>query len=192
MNDKELWSDEMLLESLLKDDEHAFKLIYQRYSSGLYIAAYNLFRNKPLCEDLIQELFTDLWVKRKSLNIQSLKPYLYMSVKNRVLMTLRSGKAMLDESALEKLIADYATDSRLNIRELNDVLNKGIDSLPDRCREIFQLSRREHLTNKEIAERLNISIKTVENQMTIALRRLREQAGEFLAIIIIAIILSRI
>ncbi|TZF86020.1 RNA polymerase sigma-70 factor (plasmid) [Pedobacter sp. BS3] len=185
MNDKELWPDETLLESLLKDDEHAFKLIYQRYASGLYAAAYNLFRNKPLCEDLIQELFADLWIKRKDLNIQSLKPYLYMSVKNRVLMLIRSGRAMLDESALEKLIADYAADDRLNIRELNDVLNQGIDSLPDRCREIFQLSRREHLSNKEIAERLNISVKTVENQMTIALRRLREQAGEFLAILII-------
>lgn len=191
MSDKELWADETLLTSLLEDDEDAFKQIYKRYAPRLYAAAYNLFRDKPLCEDLIQELFADLWIKRKNLNIKSLKPYLYTSAKNRALMAMRSGRTMLSETALEKLIADYATDDRLNIRELNDILNKSIDSLPDKCREIFRLSRNEHLSNKEIAERLNISIKTVENQMTIALRRLREQTVEFFAIIIIAIIFSR-
>lgn len=191
MNNKELWADETLLTSLLEDDEDAFKQIYKRYAPGLYAAAYNLFRDKPICEDLIQELFADLWIKRKNLNIKSLKPYLYTSVKNRALMAMRSGRTMLNETALEKLIADYATDDRLNIRELNDVLNKSIDNLPDKCREIFQLSRNEHLSNKEIAERLNISVKTVENQMTIALRRLREQTIEFFAVIIIAIIFSK-
>ncbi|WP_410222492.1 RNA polymerase sigma-70 factor [Pedobacter sp.] len=191
MSDKELWADETLLTSLLEDDEYAFKQIYKRYAPRLYAAAYNLFRDKPLCEDLIQELFADLWIKRKNLNIKSLKPYLYTSAKNRALMAMRSGRTMLSETALEKLIADYATDDRLNIRELNDILNKSIDSLPDKCREIFRLSRNEHLSNKEIAERLNISIKTVENQMTIALRKLREQTVEFFAIIIIAIIFSR-
>jgi len=191
MNNKELWADETLLTSLLEDDEDAFKQIYKRYASGLYAAAYNLFRDKPLCEDLIQELFADLWIKRKKLNIKSLKPYLYTSVKNRALMAMRSGRTMLNETALEKLIADYATDDRLNIRELNDVLNKSIDSLPDKCRQIFRLSRNEHLSNKEIAERLNISVKTVENQMTIALRRLREQTIEFFAAVIIAIIFSK-
>lgn len=191
MKYNELGTDDELLKSFLQGDSHAFKLIYQRYSSDLYTAAYNLFRNKPLCEDLVQELFTDLWIKRSNLNIKSVKPYLYTSIKNRVLTAIRSGKIMLDESALEKLIADYsAADSRLNMRELNEVLNKGIESLPDRCREIFYLSRREHLSNKEIAQRLNISLKTVENQMTIALRRLREQAAEFLAITFIIAVLS--
>lgn len=192
MNDKELWADETLLTSLLKDDEDAFKQIYKRYAPRLYAAAYNLFRDKPLCEDLIQELFADLWIRRKSLNIKSLKPYLYTAVKNRVLMAMRSGRTMLNDTALEKLIADYATDDRLNTKELNDILNKGINSLPDKCREIFQLSRNEHLSNKEIAERLNISVKTVESQMTIALRKLREQTIEFFVVIIIAIIFSKI
>lgn len=192
MNDKELWADETLLTSLLKDDEDAFRQIYKRYAPRLYAAAYNLFRDKPLCEDLIQELFADLWIRRKSLNIKSLKPYLYTAVKNRVLMAMRSGRTMLNDTALEKLIADYATDDRLNAKELNDILNKGINSLPDKCREIFQLSRNEHLSNKEIAERLNISVKTVESQMTIALRKLREQTIEFFVVIIIAIIFSKI
>lgn len=180
VKNKQLWSDEELFGLLQNDSQHAFKLIYQKYASALYAAAYNLFKDKPLCEDLVQELFADLWIKRKKLHIRSLKAYLFKSIRNNVLMIIRAGKVSCSEDVLENLISVYNADRRLAEKELQNALDSGVNALPDKCREIFVLSRNEQLNNREIARQLNISVKTVENQMTIALRRLRSVVGKFL------------
>ena len=176
--------DEELLEGLTQGDDTAFSEIFKKYSSHLYHAAYNLFRNKEACEDMVQELFIDLWEKRGNLQIRSLKSYLYVSIKNRALMVIRSGKLTIDDSVLLELCSKYYADQQIIAKELSELLDSSINKLPKKCQEIFKLSRESNLSNKEIAERLNISVKTVENQMTIALSRLKNSSKEFLAILV--------
>lgn len=186
--DEQLRSDQELVEFLKKDSEKTFKVIYQRYAPKLYYAAYNLLRNKEVCEDLVQELFTDLWVKRNQLEILQLKSYLYRSITNKALMVIRSGKVILSLETVEMLIDEYATDDRVIDKEMRANLDKGISSLPEKCREVFILSRNEQLTHKEIATHLNISVKTVENHLTKALKHLRASLGNFLLFIILILL----
>jgi len=172
--------------TLLKHDDDAFKIIYHKYSTKLYQSAYNIIRDREACEDIIQELFMEVWLKRKSIKINtSLKSYLFISVKNRVLMKLRSQKITLGEDAMEFLIDNYATDNMTEERSLKKFLAQEVDRLPEKCAEIFRLSRNEQLSNKEIAESLNISVKTVENQISIAIKRLRNSMSEVLSFTII-------
>lgn len=181
-HDKEyqLWPDAQLLEHLRFDDRKAFEILYHKYSSKLFYAAYNLFRDKDVCEDLVQELFIELWTKRNQLNITSLEGYLKVAIRHKVLYYIRSQKASVDLSVIETLVEKYSADSKVFQNDIAHLLEDGVAQLPEKCREIFTLSRKEYLTNKEIASRLNISIKTVENQITIALRYLRAGLTDYL------------
>lgn len=179
----QMWPDAELLKLLRLDDRKAFELLYKKYSGKIYYAAYNLFRDKDVCEDLVQELFIDLWTKRNELNITSLEWYLKVAIKNRVLMYIRTQRATLDISAIEMLAGKYNTDSRLLGHDISRLLDDNVAQLPEKCRQVFTLSRKECLSNKEIAARLGISVKTVENQMTIALRYLRSGLSDYLPVI---------
>lgn len=178
-------SEEVLLTRFLNGDEAAFGIIFKKYSSALYASAYNLFRNQQACEDMVQELFIELWEKRETLKIRSLKSYLFVSIKNKALMAIRSGKVFLDESVLFALCSEYETDQKLIADELADILNSSINKLPLRCQTVFKLSRFEKLSNRQIAEKLNISVKTVESQMTIALSRLKSSSLEYFVAVVI-------
>jgi RNA polymerase sigma-70 factor (family 1) len=180
----QMWPDAKLLDLLKLNDRKAFDMLYKKYSAKLYYAAYNLFRDRDVCEDLVQELFIDLWTKRNQLNINSLEWYLKVAIKNRVLMYLRTKKVTLDVSVIELLTEKYSADSQLLQRDISRVLDNNVALLPKKCREIFTLSRKDYLSNKEIASRLNISIKTVENQITIALRYLRSGLTDYLPSIV--------
>ena len=184
-----MWPDTELLALLRLDDRKAFEMLYNKYSPKIYHVAYNLFRDKAICEDLVQELFIDLWTKRNNLNISSLEWYLKVAIKNRVLMYIRTQKATLDLSAIAMLTEKYTADSKLLQNDISTILENNVERLPEKCRQIFTLSRKEYLSNKEIASRLNISIKTVENQMTIALRYLRAGLTDYLPVVIAALIL---
>nr|WP_294945176.1 RNA polymerase sigma-70 factor [uncultured Mucilaginibacter sp.] len=185
----QMWPDADLLELLRLDDRKAFEVLYKKYSPRLYYAAYNLFRDKDVCEDLVQELFIDLWTKRNNLNITSLEWYLKVAIKNRVLMYIRTQRATLDVSAIEVLAEKYSADSQLLQHDISRVLDDNVAQLPEKCRQIFTLSRKEYLSNKEIATRLGISIKTVENQMTIALRYLRTGLTDYLPSVAIVLLM---
>lgn len=181
-------ADDDLIILLKEDDDNAFKIIYHKYSRKLYQSAYNIIRNKEACEDIIQELFMEIWLKRKSIKINtSLKSYLFISVKNRVLMKLRSQKIILGEDAMEFLVDNYATDNMTEERSLKRFLAQEVNRLPEKCANIFRLSRNEQLSNKEIAESLNISAKTVENQIGIAIKRLRNSMSEVLIFTVILV-----
>ncbi len=175
-----MWPDAKLLDLLRLDDREAFEILYNKYSSKLFHAAYNLFRDSDVCEDLVQELFIDLWTKRHQLNIASLEAYLKVAIRHRVIYYIRTKKATLDLEVVDELIEKYTADSKLLQNDISQLLETNVAQLPEKCRQIFTLSRKEYLSNKEIASRLNISIKTVENQMTIALRYLRTGLTDYL------------
>ncbi|HTM99541.1 MAG TPA: RNA polymerase sigma-70 factor [Pedobacter sp.] len=174
-------ADSELLDRLKDNDRIAFNVIYNKYWSKLYLSAYNLLRNKQISEDIIQELFVALWLKRSTAKIDNLNNYLFTAVRFQVFKAIRDGKGrtgLFEEIA--HLSMHCEIESKLFEKEVTKRLDENIALLPEKCREIFILSRKKHLTVKEIAEQLQISPKTIENQIGIALRRLRSNMGDLL------------
>jgi RNA polymerase sigma-70 factor (family 1) len=168
-------SDEGELLKLIKEGSYpAFNELYERHWSALYGSAYNILRDKEACLDLVQDIFVWFWENRAQWELQSCKGYLLTAVKFKTANYLRNAKSRgLVIHQLATLNVDYEDDA-LEVRQLEVLIKEVSDRLPDRCREVFQLSRYEYLSNKEIASKLQLSEKTVENQLTIALKRLRK------------------
>ncbi len=160
------------------------KEIFQAHYGLVCQTTYRFVRDKSQAEDLAQEVFFKFWEKRQQIHIQSSLPaYLKMMATNEALQWLRKQRHYEDESGLET-ISENTPDGmeQLKAKELSTTLSKAIDQLPPKCRAIFQMSRQEGLTYKQIAEKLDISIKTVENQMSKALKDLKYYLRDFLTI----------
>ena len=186
-------TDEELIRLLKAGDRSAFDTIFNKYWSRLYVAAYNLLHNREAAEDIVQEVLVQLWIKRDSLEIGHLNAFLYAAVRYKVFDAVRSGKAreQLSRKAEDSPAAANATEEDLAEKELKQLLQQHIASLPEKCREIFILSRNAQLSTREIARLLGVAPKTVENQLTIAIRRLRASLGNHLytAVLLLSILL---
>ncbi len=127
-------------------------------------------------EDIIQEVFLKLWENKDCIEITYIKTYLFRAAKNRVLNYLRDeeNRHQLLENWFNQQLEERKYKDCFDIDALTKVVNRAIEQLPERCREIFSLSRKEGLSYRQIAERLGISVKTVETQISIALKRIRE------------------
>lgn len=170
-------SDNQITNLFKNKPQKAIKYIFDLYYDDLCRYAYSLVENREIAEEIVQELFIYLWEKRASINItSSVKNYLFKSVKNQSINYLKSSYAKLLSQNID--LDDYPANNLIyeksDIKELSALTRNAIDSLPVRCVLVFRLSRNFGLTYKEISESLQISVKTVENQMTIALRRIRE------------------
>ncbi|MDP9075972.1 MAG: RNA polymerase sigma-70 factor [Bacteroidota bacterium] len=167
--------DSELIDRLKHDDDIALSIIYKKYWQMLYVSAHNILKDQQACEDIIQELFIKLWNNRHAVEINvSLKAYLYASIRYEVYRQIKSGAVRDDiyDNLLERLQTPE-TYHNIEYKELIGQINSVVNQLPEKCREVYKLSREEQLSHKQIAERLNISPKTVENQITKALRYLR-------------------
>jgi RNA polymerase sigma-70 factor (family 1) len=180
MNILHLNTDAELVELVNTGSEAAFAEIYRRYWNVMYQSGYNVLRDKDAALDIVQDVFVWVWNHRASLRITSLKAYLLCAVKYKIANYIRHEKAFVhvfDE--LQKFKPeDVYSDCELEVKELKEVILRFTDSLPGRSRTIFDLSRNQHLSNKEIAKQMGISEKTVENQMTITLKKLRISLGK--------------
>lgn len=175
--------DDELLSLLEIDDKSGLKRIYEQYWEQLYLSAYSILRDSDPCKDIVQDVLLQLWIRRKDVKIDSLKSYLFTAVRYKVLTYIKSAnnrKVFIEPGELERLAGFDLMKDRLDEQDAEKLLEQGIALLPERCQQIFLLSRKEHLSNKEIANKLGISVKTVESQMTIALKRLRVVMGEVL------------
>ena len=175
-------SDEVLLEQLRGGSREAFEAIYQKYWSNLYLSAYNILRDRDTCKDVLQEVFVKLWTRKSNVHIHALGSYLHTAVRFKVLTAVKNSgrKVIIEEGELERLAGATPLNDSLTQHDIHRLLDQEIAGLPRRCREVFVLSRKEHLSNKEIARRLGITPKTVENQITLALQRIRTTLGDFL------------
>lgn len=174
-------SDEELIALLQSNSDLAIDWIFRRYYPMCRSAALRILKDEHLAEDITQDVFMELWKKREERQINiALKAYLRRSVTNRCLNYIRDQKMAFDDE--DKLPEWPSTNSdalsNLEAGELELRLKKAIDELPERCRIVFTLSRYEDMKYKEIAEKLNISVKTVENQMSKALRVIRLAVNE--------------
>lgn len=177
------WDNENeLLSALAQSREEALEVIYQKYWDRLFLSAYNVLKDKEACEDIIQEIFIQLWQRRESLNVTvSLQAYLFTATRYQVFHAIRKSNVrqeLFDD--LEKRFLADAPDIPLYLKDIQERVNVAVENLPEKCKKIYKLSREEHLSYKEIAERLQISPKTVENQITIALKRLRDSLGDLM------------
>ena len=175
-----LIKDDILLLNLIKEgDELAFRHLFNQYFVSMcrFINVY--LDNSQEAEELALDIFTYLWENRSRVDIKiSLKAYLFQAARNRCLNVLRDRKQTI---SLDEVQGDRLQDrdySILELEELGRLIEEAICSLPEKCREVFKKSREENLTNQEIANSMDISVKTVEAQITKALKRIKEFLGE--------------
>lgn len=175
-------SDSELISLLKNGDRDAFSEIYSRHWNSMYRSAINVLREDESAMDVVQDVFMWIWNNKESLKIETLRSYLLSSVKYKVANLIRKGKArdrffsFIEETELTE---DPVTDW-VEVKELRRVIQDCVDSLPERWKEVYELSRNEHLSNKQIAERLGISEKTVEKHITSSLKRIRISVSQFL------------
>ena len=171
--------DHILFEDIKNGNEKVFNQAFECYYSCLCFYTDKIIRDFDLSRSIVQQVFVDLWIKREKLQVESLKSYLFQSVRNASLDVLKHKKAELKYlSTLQKTESDQFSDL-MEEAELADKINKAIQKLPDKCREVFIMCRFEELKYAEIASRLNISVKTVEMQVSIALKKLRKELSEY-------------
>lgn len=178
-------SDNILIDRLKKDDKKALAELYNAYWQPLFISSYNLLKDKELCEEIVQNVFIDLWNNREKIQIKiSINSYLYACIRYKVFGQFRKKKMIKVElfDDLKKRFQYATPETKIIHKELVEQIDAIVETLPKKCRKVYRLSRNEQLSHKEIANQLNISTKTVENHITIALKAIREALGYMLSI----------
>lgn len=182
-----------LLSLLRKGEIRTFEMIYERFSGRLYNYVYSRVNIKEVSEEIVQEIFISLWRKRRTVDITtSLEAYLFGAAKFSILTYVRS------ENVRKKYAAHFASfraeqvdnsnEETMNAIDLQTVIERSIAKLPERCRTVFHLSRIENEPISRIAERMNISRRTVENYLSQALKHLRTSLGQFLTVAVLWVI----
>ena len=184
--------DLYLLDKIKRGDEKAFEKLYHTYWQPLLSAAIHRLGSREIACEIIQDVFASLWQRRQELRITTgFAAYLHTALKYKVLDHIRSQKVR-DRyvSEIKRVVVPFhnTTAETIAYQETNNALHRKISQLPEKCRLIFNLSRFEHLSTREIADRLHISPKTVENQIGKALRLLRLSMKEFLSTLIFLLI----
>jgi RNA polymerase sigma-70 factor (ECF subfamily) len=190
MSDK-LPSDKILLNLMREGDPASFNALFDRYWEMLYATVFSVCSDREVCSEIVHDIFLNLWLKREKLQIESFKAYIVASARYHVYRHVKNArrKSLEYREDLEYSSRVSMNDGELNIhyQDLEKSVDKELEELPRRCKEIFTLSRREQLSNDEIATRLDISKRTVENQLTHALRHLRLSMRHFLIIMFVVI-----
>jgi len=174
-------NDDILIESLKNGDSKAYLHLVNTYHHKLCVYAHGLTHDPDLSEDIVQNVFVYIWRNRLKLKDRfSLKNYLYRSVYNEFIDHYRKRKAVL---ALEKKYIDALSyiveeEDENSLEKLIVLVKQEIDNLPPKCKRTFLLSKQEGLTNTEIADYLNVSIKSVEAHITKAFSILRKTVGD--------------
>jgi RNA polymerase sigma-70 factor (ECF subfamily) len=177
-------NEEQLIRDIGKGDSNAYQFTFELYYEQLCRYVYSFTTDYDLAEDLVQNSFASLWKNHKSIIITtSLKNYLYRSCYNNYIDFYRKNKKIRE--SLEKIryteIQNLQIDMEINSEDFNlkkKKIEKAVNSLPEKCRQIFILNKYEGLRYKEIAKDLGVSVKTIENQISIAIKKLKKELKE--------------
>ena len=175
-------SDDDLLQAFQAGDVRAYEVIYDRYWQILFRFSRKRLLDDTIAKDVVQEVFTTLWIKNAEIQIKPpLAAYLYAITRNKILDLLKHSKVEL--KYLESLkyaiqLSESLPDSIYVQKELQDHIEREIKNLPEKMRTIFELSRKEYRSNQQIADELNITNKTVKNQLSNAVRILKNKLGD--------------
>lgn len=177
---KEL-TDIQLLDLIKTDHEPAFKEVYNRYWKHLYAFAYKRVKSREVAEEIVQDFLTNFWANRNRISIQtSFEGYIYTSVKHLVLNHFAKEArkiAVFENLSTAGNNKDNSTEEVILLHELHTVIAREVSQLPIKCRSVFELSRMQNKSNKEIARVMGISEKTVEGHLSKAIKRLKVTIG---------------
>ena len=171
------------IQRIQKGNIKAYEQLFRKYYEQLCQWAYQYLHDRDSSEEVVQDLFYNIWLKREDLDFRvSVKSYLYQSISNNCKMILRQKKR---RSEIESNLASESRMSTepedlLETEEINDIVNRTLINLPERSATIFKMSRFEGMKYSEIAEKLNISVKTVEANMSKALAMFRQNLEKYI------------
>jgi len=174
----DLSENKLLINSLRKGEEKAYMFLLDKYHRRLHAYALTLVDDHSLAQDIVQNVFLRTWQYRKKLNHKyTIQSFLYKSVYNEFVNTYKKDKAMmlLQMKYYEALHQEIEKIDEKRIEEIIQLVTKEVEKLPPKCKQIFSLSKKEGLTNMEISEYLNVSIKTVESHITKAFSILKDK-----------------
>src|SRR5690554_6699322 len=185
--------NQKLAKQIKQGDIRAYELLFKAHYQALCNFANSYLNNLAESEDLVQEVFVKIWDKRHELNVtSSIKSYLFQGVKNSCFNHLKHQKVQRKhkDHLFHQSESSTGSTNQLETKQLSILIEEAIEKMPEKRREIFYLSRHEGLKYQEIADKLNISIKTVETQMGLALKHLRNELKSYLSIIALSFICS--
>lgn len=178
-----------VFDSIKEGNASAFEMIFRTYYQSLCNYAYSFLSDKDEAEEVVQATFITIWEKRASVSIDtSFKSYLYRAVRNSCLNVIKHEKVKQQHASYQVAYSESSVESvsqTVQASELENKIQEAMKVLPEQCRLVFQLSRFEELKYAEIAEQLQISVKTVENHMGKALKIMREQLKDYLPLFLI-------
>lgn len=191
------YNDAELAELTIQQDNNAFKELYDRYWPHLYAFALKLLKDEEEAKDLLQDTFTNLYQKISKINLDnSVRGYLYASVRNGVLDRVKHEKIKTNyitelRSYFEnrEKYGELSTDSQVRLNELSRLIEQEIENLPPKMRTIFEMSRKQHLNHREIADQIGISELTVKKTISTAVIKFRKKFGAYFWLLIMASIL---
>ena len=168
-----------------KKDELAFKQLFELYVEGLLRFAFSILHSKELAEETVSDVYFKIWVHREKMaGIENFKAYLFTSTRNIALNYLNKEKrekaVSLEDITVSMPINEICPESELITKELKEAIGLAIDHLPERCKLIYSLAKIEQLKYKEIAEILDISVKTIDHQLTIAIKKIGDEIHQYL------------
>lgn len=197
MHSKDIFPDERaLVLRLIDGDEAAFCELYATYKNRLIYFAMRFLKSREYAEDIFQDAFTAIWQSRRFINPDaSFSSYLYTIMRNRILNQLRdvAHEDQLKESILSQAL-DYTDDTKQEVlfNDLKSLVSRALEQLSPRQREVFRLSREAQLTHKEIAEKLGITVNTVQEHISTSLKVVRAyltkySGGEYVDMLLLLI-----
>ncbi len=159
------------------NDQQAFRQLFRHFYTGLFQFAASMVKVKEVAEEIVEDVFVKIWNKRSTINnISNLRVYLYVSVKNQCLnyINRQGDTCVMDLNQLDVICSELVPNPEdlMVASELLQLANKAIHELPPRCRIVYKLVKEDGLTYKEVAEVLNISPRTVENHIAVAVRKI--------------------
>jgi RNA polymerase sigma-70 factor (ECF subfamily) len=187
-------AENLLWSRVVDDDEKAFEKIFTLFYPALSVYAKKYIEDRAVCEDIVQDTFVSLWEDRKRLLItSSLRNYLTVSVRNHCLNFLKKEgltRQYRESIRKETLMPDEDPDNIYTLTELYDLLDKDLAGLPDNYRIVFEMHRMEGKKHEEIAEELNLSLRTVKRYQSRAIEILKENLKDYLPLVIITILIN--
>lgn len=169
-----------IVDALKKQDKRRFELFYKKYYRPLLTVAYRYVENTEIAEEIVHDVFITIWNKADQLNIQSsIKSYLFRSIVNSSLNHIKKEKKQLEKQSAYKIAQERDLENgRDETNEADEALLKGLEDalalLPEKCKQVMYLSRFGKLKQQDIADQMEISIKTVKNHLTYGFKKLRE------------------
>lgn len=182
MKDYQLYTNKDLLLFLAQNDQQAFTELYNRYWQKLFAIALNRLNCTEAAEDVVQDVLLSVWKGRFHLQIEQLENYLATATKYSVLAKLKrlqKDRGISNDLSRQNITTE-SSENALHYKKILELIKKEVENLPNRCKLIFKYSRDEGMATKEIADLLHLSPKTVENQLTKAIKQLRVASQSFL------------